>query len=183
MTRKHNNKGRSTSDGKFIQLGEWLMKSEAWRQASVFERSLYIEIKRRYNGSNNGDVPLSHREAQDLLGCSNRPVLVAFRGLQKKGFIKARVRGSFNWKASADGVGRSTRWELTEYPLDVPIRVLSGGTKDFLRWGPSADEANKQKKSRCALSIPMVCAEHTISANIACAEHTIREPAYAYGTR
>lgn len=101
---KHNNAGRATSEGKYIQLSEWLLKSTAWRHASVYERGLYIEIKRRYNGSNNGDIPLSHREACDLLGCSNRPVLTAFRGLQMKGFIKARVKGSFNWKAS-DGAG------------------------------------------------------------------------------
>jgi hypothetical protein len=180
--KKHNNTGRSTGDGRFVQLGEWLMKSVAWQYASVYERALYVEIKRRYTGGNNGDIALSHREAETLLRCSNKPVAAAFAGLQDKGFIIPRQKGSFNWKTAHDGgsAGRATRWILTEAPQDVPQRVLSGGTKDFMKWTPDPEF---KKKSRYAESVPLVCPERTIKATMVRPEHTIEAGVYAYGTR
>jgi hypothetical protein len=174
MTRKVRSNGRSIGE-KYVALSDWLLKCPAWKACSVYERSLYIEIKRRYNGSNNGNIPLSHREAQRELNCTNRPILAAFAGLEEKGFIKPTQKGSFNWKTSTGDVrGRSTRWELTEYPADFPDRVLSGGTKDFMRWTPSA--TTQRKKTRYADSTPLVCPEHTISDTVVCPEHTIGMP-------
>lgn len=145
MSRKHNNKGRRISNGHFFQMHEWFMKTAAWEHASVYERSLYLEIKRRYNGRNNGDISLSHREAAALLKVSNTPVEKAFKGLIEKGFIAPQQRGSFDWKAHQDGrgAGRATRWRLTELPQDIPERVLSGGTKEFMRWQPGMSFAEK----------------------------------------
>lgn len=178
MSKKHNNKGRSISDGRFFQMYEWLMRSVAWQYATVYEKALYIEIKRRYNGKNNGDISMSHREAQDLLQCSNRPVSAAFAGLQDKGLIKATVKGAFDWKVArtGNGNGRATRWELTELPRDVPTKVLSGGSKEFMTWRPPAEKT-------------AVRSQHTIGTptahhfeNKVRLEHTIDDGAYAYGT-
>lgn len=175
---KRSNDRRNASDGRYCQMYEWFQNSVAWQHANVYERSLYLELKRRYDGKNNGDIPFSHREAQAALGCSNKPVAAAFIGLQAKGFIKARVRGSFNWKVAKAGQvhGRSTRWEITELPLDVPIRVLSGGTKDFMKWRPEE-------------KMP-VCPEHTNGTpsahhkkEMVRREHTINGGVYAHGTR
>lgn len=178
MTRKHNNKGRNTSDGRFFQMYEWLMRSVAWQYATVYEKALYIEIKRRYNGKNNGDISMSHREAQELLQCSNRPITAAFAGLQEKGLIKATVKGAFDWKVArtGSGSGRATRWELTELPRDVPVKVLSGGSKEFMSWRPPTEKT-------------AVRLEHTNGTptahhfeNKVCLERTINAGAYAYGT-
>ena len=125
---------------------EWFMRSTAWQAATVYERSLYLEIKRRYNGRNNGDISLSHREAEALLDCSNTAVEKAFKGLQSKGFIKPQRKGSFGWKTSnKDGrnQGRATRWHLTELPKDLPVRELAGGTKEFMKWQPGLDFSEK----------------------------------------
>ncbi|OQP84215.1 hypothetical protein BTR14_20590 [Rhizobium rhizosphaerae] len=178
MSRKHNATGRSTGDGHFIQMHEWFFKSHAWQAASVYEQALYLAIKRRYNGRNNGDIPMSHREAEQLLNCSNRPIAKAFAGLEEKGFIKPVTKGSFDWKVAKQGKnhGRSTRWELTELPPDLPQRVLGGGTKEFMSWKP------KEKSA--------VCPEHTsgtLSAyhekSMVCSEHTMKAGVYAHGTR
>lgn len=177
MTKPAKN-GRRVDDGRYFPMFEWFMRSAAWQHASVYEKALYVELKRRYNGKNNGDIPMSHREAQSLLGCSNKPISAAFAGLQRKGFIKAAVKGSFDWKAArtGDNNGRSTRWELTELPLDLPLKVLTGGTKDFMKWKP--EEKNT------------VCPEHTNGTptayhneNMVCPEHTIKSGVYAHGIR
>ncbi len=145
MSRRHDQRGRSTSDGHFYQMHEWFMKTAAWQQANVYERSLYHELKRRYNGKNNGDIGLSHREAEELLNCSNTPVENAFRGLCAKGFIVPVQKGSFDWKTAKRGkaAGRATRWRLTELPQDIPEKVLSGGTKEFMKWQPGLDFSEK----------------------------------------
>jgi hypothetical protein len=175
---KHNATGRSVGDGHYIQMHEWFFKCAAWQAASVYEQALYIAIKRRYNGRNNGDIPMAHREAERLLNCSNKPVAAAFAGLQEKGFIKPGIKGSFDWKAAKQGsnFGRSTRWELTELPRDLPLRVLAGGTKEFMKWSPEEKNA--------------VCLEHTNGMpraydklSMVCPEHTIDAPAYAQGIR
>lgn len=143
--RRQDRRGRSEGDGHFFQMFEWFMKTTAWQSSTVYERSLYLEIKRRYNGRNNGDIPLSHREAEALLDCSNTAVEKAFKGLQIKGFIKPQQKGSFCWKTTKDGrsQGRATRWRLTELPQDLPLRELAGGTKEFMRWAPGLDFSEK----------------------------------------
>lgn len=144
MSRK-NNRNRVASDGHFFQMYEWMMKSAAWQHSNVYERSLYLEIKRRYNGRNNGDIPMSHREGEALINSSNTAVEKAFKGLQVKGMIKPQLKGSFSWKVTESGrsAGRSTRWLLTELPQDLPNRVLTGGSKEFMKWQPGLDFSEK----------------------------------------
>ncbi len=157
-------------------MHQWMVASAAWKAASVYERCLYMELKQRYNGQNNGDIALSHREAMHALNCSNKPVAEAFRGLIAKGFIKVAVEGSFNWKAKAPG-GRSTRWILTELAVDHPERSLVP-TKEFMQWRPSAEE-----KQRYAHGTRMVVADTTIQERMVVREHTIKPKVYAHGTR
>ncbi|RVI06478.1 hypothetical protein CN205_13910 [Sinorhizobium meliloti] len=159
MTRTRR-KAKIPPGDRFFQMHVWLVNSAAWRAANCYERCLYIELKQRYNGGNNGDIAFSHREAQEALNCSNKPVIDAFRGLVAKGFIRAAQVGSFHWKKGGGAGGRSTRWILTEYPTDYPVKSLSPG-RDFMRWKPGSEE-----NSRCAESIPMVCPRHIMKAGM-----------------
>ena len=79
-------------------------------------------MRGRYNGSNNGNIVMSYREAQELLGCSNKPIPGAFRELQDRGFIKPNKKGSFSWKMRFDGTGRATTWILTSFVRTFPKR-------------------------------------------------------------
>lgn len=120
-------KRRLSHGASFIQMHRWMVESPAWRSLSPYSRCLYMEIKLRYNGSNNGGISLSYREAERLLGCSNKPVPAAFRQLQETGFIKPQQKGAFK------GIPLATTWLLTELPQDMPIRSLVPG-KDFMNW-------------------------------------------------
>lgn len=155
----------------FVQIHHWFRKTAAWRSLAPYSRLLYVELKGRYNGTNNGDIPMSHREAEDLLNCTNRPVLRAFEELEDRGFIVAERRGVFDGRVRFEGKGRATTWRLTELPQDYPERVLSP-THDFKAWLPTEPE----KKRPHAKSTLHACEKHTGNGSTACEKHTARMP-------
>lgn len=179
MARKHDKRGRRNGDGHFFQMYEWFMSTAAWQHATPYERSLYLELKRRYNGRNNGDISMSHREAQALLSCSNTAIENAFRGLVARGFIAAVQKGAFDWKTNKQtgNGGRATRWRLTELPQDIPQRVLSGGTKEFMRWQPGMDFSEKSAARSERTNGPS-SADH--SENVVRSERTINDGVTAH---
>ncbi|MEM8650077.1 MAG: hypothetical protein AAGF54_06065 [Pseudomonadota bacterium] len=148
MSRKTNNTGR-TRKVRFVQLSFWLMDSLAWQSLSMNARCLYIELKRRFNGTNNGNISLSHREAARLLNLTTKPVTKAFKELEEKGFVYPAIKGSFDWKVNAKGSGRATRWLLTEHPQNFPEEALTA-TKDFMKW------KSEKKNSRSDKIPPLV---------------------------
>ena len=161
-------KGKRVGGPAFVQLYHWIRQTEAWRSLGPYSRLLYIEVRARYTGSNNGNISMSHREAAELLGCSNRPVLVAFQELQDRGFIVPVQKGSFSWKVRFGEGGRATTWRLSELPADWPERSLSP-SMEFKSWTPPEPSENK---TRCAKSIPMVCEKHTTDEGMVCKKHT-----------
>tara|TARA_R110002110_G_scaffold137735_2_gene323072 strand:- start:144 stop:650 length:507 start_codon:yes stop_codon:yes gene_type:complete len=108
---KVNRKGR-TKHEPFILLHRGVTNSEAWRSLSCEAKALLIEVWARHNGANNGQIALSHRQARAALRIGNGKVQKTFLELQEKGFLIARLKGSFNWKVAA-GEGRASEWELT----------------------------------------------------------------------
>lgn len=121
-TYKHHKKG----SGQFVRLPEWLQNSEAWASMKPGPRALYIEIKRRFNGNNNGKITLSHREAARLLNVTKNTVGPYFAELDQRGFIHA-TRGAC---LGPSGVGETSHWALDEeaMPDGRPAR------KAFMKW-------------------------------------------------
>lgn len=117
--------GHSKGEGKHVRLYDWLLRSNAWRELSPYERCLYIELGGLFNGSNNGEIFMSEREAGKRLGCNPKTARIALKGLVQWGFIRPVVNGSFIWKAR-----HATCWVLTEHSY-------AGGlpTKDFMKHG------------------------------------------------
>ena len=93
-TRKYlKNKGRNT--GRFVALPYNLLESDAWKDLSPEAALIYIEVKRRYNGKNNGDIPLSCREASVAAHCSKGTAGKKLAELVEHGFIKQVHKGRF----------------------------------------------------------------------------------------
>ena len=103
---KPNNKGRNK--GGFIMITHHLKDSPAYLSLSVKARAVYIEIIRRYTSFNNGDIPLSCREAGELCNIGKGTAGDAFKELIEKGFIKIGENSAFNMKTR-----KSRRWILT----------------------------------------------------------------------
>ena len=123
---KKNYKTQKNGAGRFVQLPEWFQRTEAWATLTPGPRALYIELKRRFTGSNNGRIVLSHRDAATALNVHRNTVGRYFDELAARGFIAMR-RGPF---LGPSGIGQSSHWVLTELPTDD----LRPATKDFTKW-------------------------------------------------
>jgi hypothetical protein len=110
---------------------------------------------------------MSYREAQELVGCSNKPIPAAFRDLIEKGFIKQERRGSFK------GTPFATTWILTELPQDEPERSLVP-SKEFMSWKPDGRPA--QKKTPHAESVHAARLGRTENGTTARLERAVSTP-------
>jgi hypothetical protein len=95
------------------------------RSLDVYGRNLLVEFKKRYTGTNNGDIGFSGEEMAQALNCSNRPADRARRDLIDRGFVKLSRKGRFDWKWRGEGGSRSNTYILTEYPIDYPQHSAS----------------------------------------------------------
>ena len=128
---KHHKKGT----GRFVQLPEWMMATEAWKSLKPGPRALYVELKRRYFGNNNGRIRLSHREAAAALGVGRNTVGGYFETLQDRGFIKLTGLPYLG----PSGIGLASEWALEEYQTED----LKPATKSFTRWTEKQNPRSK----------------------------------------
>lgn len=105
-----NRTGRNSP--KFVMLRYDMMDSPAYHSLSPVARCVWHEIRRRYNGFNNGDIPLSCREAAERVGIGKDTACRAFDELMDRGFVKIGQDAAFNVKTHL-----SRRWILTEEKL------------------------------------------------------------------
>lgn len=143
MARGHNATGRSTAKERYVNLPHWLLLSEAFLSLQPADVRLYIELERRYYGSNNGAIHLSVREAADKIHGSPATASRALARLTERGFIAPMVKGAFSLKTR-----HATEWRLLRYPHGSEAM----GPKDFMRWSPppierpAADLSEDEKK-------------------------------------
>ena len=126
-------KGRSKNRGKFVALGDGMLTSEAWRSLSGSAIKYYVELRRRFNGMNNGELHLSLEQANKHLGMARDTVLRVQQELVDKGFIRMTMRGGFHQR-------RATTWALTDEP--VPPMPAS---HDFKIWKRTKSKSSVQK--------------------------------------
>lgn len=133
-------RGASTIE-RWVELRFWLMDSPAWRSLPCNARALYLELKKRYNGRNNGRISYSVRQAFQDLHIGKTAAALALQLLQDRGFIVRTKKGAFSMKAVRD----ASEWRLTEYPDDLRP---NHATKEFMSWRPAEPESNEPPKSR-----------------------------------
>jgi hypothetical protein len=114
---------------RYVQLHHWMLDCPAYASLRPMPRALLIELARRFNGSNNGEIGLGEREAAARLAVADRKaVRRAFSELESAGFIVKTRAGAFNVKA-ADG-RRASEWRLTWWGYGDAL-----ATKDFMSMG------------------------------------------------
>lgn len=82
----------------FVKLTRFMLNHESWLNLSPAARCIYIEIRKRYNGSNNGEIHLSCRDAAQVVKCGKSTATKLFRELMEHGYIKSAVKGKFRHK-------------------------------------------------------------------------------------
>ena len=150
--RRHDNKGRSLGVPRFVKLEHWFLGTPAWQSLQPAPRVLYVALAQRYNGSNNGEISMSVREAARLLHIAKDTATKAFRELEYKGFIKCRKCGSFNYK-----LRHASIWILTEHPLPGDF-----ATKEFASWRPENSKDGPNPMTRCPRIGTLSRIDHTI---------------------
>jgi hypothetical protein len=133
-------KGQKKGAGRHVQLPEWLQASEAWATLKPGPRALYIELKRRYNGGNNGRIILSHRDAAKALHVHPNTPGDWFKELEARGFI--RVTQGHHLGPS--GIGQSSHWALEELPTDD----MKPASKRFMSWQQKQKPPTKMRTPR-----------------------------------
>jgi hypothetical protein len=124
-------KGKSKKDAHHVRHYSFELQSLAYRSLCVGARALLTEIKDLFNGSNNGELFLSVRDAADKLNVGKSAASDWFADLVDRGFIRPKVEAGFSWKTAARA-RKATCWILTEY--------ATGGaapTRDFQHWRPT----------------------------------------------
>src|SRR5215469_3435698 len=124
--------GRSKRAARHVRLYHWMMATPAWKSLNGNQRAIYVEIAARYDGSNNGRIPYSVREAAQALHIGKATAARDLIVLEERGFIVVMARGAFNVKLKL-----ATEWRLTEFNCDVTGALP---TKEFTKWSPKNSE-------------------------------------------
>jgi len=99
--------GRSKGEDQFVLIPYTMARSPAFRSLSGAALKVWVELRCRFNGGNNGKLSLSWDEAARLLGLSKGTVGRAFNELQEKGFIVMTKRGQWYGRLA-------TTWAVTD---------------------------------------------------------------------
>jgi hypothetical protein len=119
-------KGRGDGEPRFVKLIYPILTSPAWMDLSPESRCLFIELMRRHNGSNNGEISLSAREAGEVAHCSKNTASKKLLELQTHGFITAEKKGIFTYRMA-------TTWRITSERTRVGVTEKSA-TNEWKLW-------------------------------------------------
>lgn len=114
MTRPSRRRGRNFND--FIMFPRKALRHEDWKGFSPAAKILYLYLKGRFNGHNNGDIHLHYSELKGVKGLSSpSSISRGFKELEEKEWVsRTRIGGLHRY---------SNKFELTGKVDDY----LSGG--------------------------------------------------------
>lgn len=155
--RRHNSKGRTEGEARFIQIPYWVLETPAALALSGSAVKVLVYLLKRFNGANNGRIafgsrsgcfvrnPVDHKNLIDLgLGMKPRTISDALYELVAAGFIRCTKPSTFDQK-------RLTReWRLTWLAVGAELP-----TRDFQAViGTTFKRQKKQTPGRPAALLP-----------------------------
>lgn len=142
---------RNKKQMRFVQLFHWMLDSPAWKDLDAKARAIYVELTKRYNGSNNGRIGYSARQAAQDLGISKDTAARALRSLERHGFIVVEKRGAFHCK-----IRHASEYRLTAYESDVATNYAERlATKEFMRWSPEIQKSVPAVIPKVPVTVPI----------------------------
>jgi hypothetical protein len=79
---------KNKSHKSFVMLPRQMLRSEEWKDLSPAAKILYVHLKGKYNGNNNGAIRLYYSELKGVKGVSSpNTASKAFQELEKKEWI------------------------------------------------------------------------------------------------
>ncbi len=104
--RKANATGRNDTE-QYVPIPYTMARSSAWRNLSGPAVKVWVELRSRFNGRNNGDLSLGLNEGARLLGLGKSTVHRALQELADKGFITMTRQGRWYGRMA-------TTWAVTD---------------------------------------------------------------------
>lgn len=133
-----NIKGRSKAGPPFICLRHYVYESAAYRSLTPADRCVYMAIQYRYNGSNNGRIVMSVRQAVIEAGVNKDTVTASIKRLLDRGLVEIASESNFETRVARE-------YRLTHERCD---RTNALPSKAFLKWKPA--EAKPADRHRAA---------------------------------
>src|SRR5262249_17447570 len=108
----------------YFALSYAMARSAAFRSLSGPAVKVFLEVRTRYHGANNGQLTLSLDEAARLLFMGKSTARRAFAELVEKGFLRMTRKGQWIGR-------RATAWRTTDKGCD-----REQPTNDWKAWRP-----------------------------------------------
>lgn len=121
-----------------VRVCHYMMDSQAWKSLGAIPRAVYLDMAKRYNGTNNGGIGYSMRCAVDELNIGLATAKRALDALQERGFIVPVKKGAFSYKHR-----HATEWLLTEHGYGTAL-----ATKDFMKWTPDQNKTRYPERKQ-----------------------------------
>lgn len=125
LGRPVNQTGRSKGDGQYAQLSYDMLHSLAWRSLSGAAVKVWLELRTRFHGTNNGALIFSLDEASRLLSLGKTTVQRALAELQDKGFVICTRKGQWYGRLAST-------WATTEKSINGAL-----ATNAWKTWRPN----------------------------------------------
>lgn len=132
----------------FVKLPHRVRNSAAYAGADLVARALLEEVVFFYNGSNNGEIFLSTRDAAALLSLGDEAAVVrSFNYLMECGLLDLARTAHFNVKTAESSRARCWRIPWEAWP-ECNIRSRRGPCWDFEQYQPPAGKTAKRADRR-----------------------------------
>jgi len=127
---------RKKTEPRHTRLYHHITGTSAWKSLSGNAIKVLLALVRLNDGSNNGKIFFSDRQASVETGLARNTCIKALRELVEKGFLRIVEKGHFDRK-----VRHATVWRITW--LAAP--GLGGPTRDFEKWKPPENKMRAPK--------------------------------------
>lgn len=135
MRKRKADHSAATRGGGWTGLPHCVQDSNAFKSLSLYARVILLEIIRKFNGYNNGEIALSQRELGHRIQSTNyRKIGAATAELMEKGLIDVRTNGV--WKARMAREFRLTFVSTGSFHRPV------AATNDYLNWSEGNSDAD-----------------------------------------
>lgn len=90
----HSKRQKNKKFNHFVAISRKTLNSKEWKELIPSAKLLYIHLKSKYNGSNNGSIRLYYSELKGIKGISSSSTVSKAREeLEDKGWIKREKLG------------------------------------------------------------------------------------------
>ncbi|MEH6477876.1 MAG: hypothetical protein V7727_19455 [Sneathiella sp.] len=129
------NNGRNKHE-QYVPLSYAMLGSEAWLTLSPASCKVYVELRSKYHGGNNGELSLAYATARKKLHLGNSSIATAFKELEERGFIQLVKEGHWYGRQAAE-------WCVTDRPYNG-----KPATNNWRQWKPGMDFKKNNSRSR-----------------------------------